>query len=247
VRARAILISGLLAAALLPGTQCSSATETPVVPQRVDLEQARKRMVEDQIRARGVNNPRVLEAMTIVPRHEFVPEAYRASAYDDQPLPTSQGQTISQPYIVALMTELADPKPEHRVLEVGTGSGYQAAVLSGLVRDVYTIELVPELARSATERLKRLGYNNVHVREGDGYLGWPEHAPFDSILVTAGATEIPKPLVEQLKPGGRMIIPVGDSTAVQTLQIVEKDSTGNVRVRDSIPVRFVPLLRGTDK
>jgi protein-L-isoaspartate(D-aspartate) O-methyltransferase len=201
-------------------------------------------MVEDQIRARGVNNPRVLEAMTVVPRHEFVPEAYRSSAYDDQPLPTSQGQTISQPYIVALMTELADPKSEHRVLEVGTGSGYQAAVLSGLVRDVYTIELVPELARTATERLKRLGYNNVHVREGDGYLGWPEHAPFDSILVTAGATEIPKPLVEQLKPGGRMIIPVGDTTSVQTLQIVEKDSTGNVHVRDSIPVRFVPLLRG---
>jgi protein-L-isoaspartate(D-aspartate) O-methyltransferase len=247
VTARAVLIAGLLAGSLLPGAQCSSATEAPFVPQRANFEQARKRMVEDQIRARGIQNARVLEAMTAVPRHEFVPEPFRTLAYDDQPLPTSEGQTISQPYIVALMTELADPKPEHRVLEVGTGSGYQAAVLSGLVRELYTIELLPELARTATERLKRLGYTNVHVRQGDGYLGWPEHAPFDSILVTAGAPEIPKPLVEQLKPGGRMIIPVGDSQSVQTLQIVEKDTKGNVRVRDSIPVRFVPLVRSPNK
>jgi protein-L-isoaspartate(D-aspartate) O-methyltransferase len=243
VNARGILISVLLAVALLPGTQCSSPVEPPLAPQRADFGEARKRMIDDQIRARGVANPRVLEAMTLVPRHEFVPEEFRASAYDDHPLPTSQGQTISQPYIVALMTELADPKPEHRVLEIGTGSGYQAAVLSGLVQDVYTIELLPELARTAAERLQRLGYKNVHVRDGDGYLGWPEHAPFDSILVTAGATEIPKPLVEQLKPGGRMIIPVGDTSSVQMLQIVEKDMNGDVRVRDSIPVRFVPLLR----
>jgi protein-L-isoaspartate(D-aspartate) O-methyltransferase len=243
VKPRAILIGVLLTGLLLPGTQCSSAPEEAFLPQQAGFEKARKLMVEDQIRARGVRNTRVLEAMGVVPRHEFVPEAFRAQAYDDQPLPTSQGQTISQPYIVALMTELADPKPEHRVLEVGTGSGYQAAVLSGLVRDVYTIELLPELARTAAERLKRLGYNNVHARDGDGYLGWPEHAPFDSILVTAGAPEIPQPLVEQLKPGGRMIIPVGDISSVQTLQIVEKDANGNVRVRDSIPVRFVPLLR----
>lgn len=233
----------LLTGFLVPGTQCSSAPKPPFLPQRIDFEQALKRMVADQIRARGIQNTRVLEAMSTVPRHEFVGEEYRSMAYEDRPLPTSRGQTISQPYIVALMTELADPKPEHRVLEIGTGSGYQAAVLAGLVRDVYTIELVPELARTAAERLNRLGYKNVHVRDGDGYLGWPEHAPFDSILVTAGATEIPRPLIEQLRPGGRMIIPVGDTSAVQTLQIVERDEQGNVRVRNSIPVRFVPLLR----
>jgi protein-L-isoaspartate(D-aspartate) O-methyltransferase len=234
-----VLLTGLL----VPGTQCSSAPERLFLPQRVDFEQARKRMVADQIRARGVQNSRVLEAMATVPRHEFVPDEFRSMAYDDQPLPTSQGQTISQPYIVALMTELADPQPDHRVLEVGTGSGYQSAVLSGLAGEVYTIELVPELAATAADRLERLGYTNVRVREGDGYLGWPEHAPFDSILVTAGAAEVPMPLVEQLRPGGRMIIPVGDTTSVQILQIVEKDGQGNVRIRDTIPVRFVPLLR----
>lgn len=200
-------------------------------------------MVQEQIRARGVRDERVLRAMSTVPRHEFVAEAYRASAYDDSPLPTSLGQTISQPYIVALMTELAGPKAEHRVLEVGTGSGYQAAVLSLLVREVYTIEILPELARSAAGRLERLNFKNVQVREGNGYLGWPEHAPFDSILVTAGATEIPKPLVEQLKNGGRMVIPVGSSSLEQELQVVEKDSQGKVSIRNVIPVRFVPLRR----
>ena len=200
-------------------------------------------MVEEQIQARGVQNVRVLDAMRRVPRHEFVPDAYKASAYADSPLPTSQGQTISQPYIVALMTELADPKPEHRVLEVGTGSGYQAAILSGLVREVYSIELVSELASTAKLRLERLGYKNVQVRQGDGYLGWPQHAPFDSILVTAGAKEIPKPLVDQLKPGGRMIIPVGESSQEQVLQVIAKDASGKVTIRDVIPVRFVPLLR----
>jgi protein-L-isoaspartate(D-aspartate) O-methyltransferase len=200
-------------------------------------------MVNEQIRARGINHPLVLDAMRTVPRHEFVPEAYRASAYDDSPLPTSLGQTISQPYIVALMTELADPKPEQRVLEVGTGSGYQAAVLSKLVRDVYSIEILPELAARAESRLDRLGFKNVHVRQGNGYQGWPEYAPFHSILVTAGATEIPQPLVEQLAPGGRMIIPVGRDSSVQTLQVVSKDAKGLVSVRNVIPVRFVPLRR----
>jgi protein-L-isoaspartate(D-aspartate) O-methyltransferase len=200
-------------------------------------------MVEDQIQSRGVRDPRVLEAMRTVPRHEFVADAYKADAYSDTPLPTSHGQTISQPYIVALMTELAEPKPEHRVLEVGTGSGYQAAILSGLVRDVYSIELVAELASTARQRLDRLGYKNIRVRQGDGYLGWPEVAPFDSILVTAGAPEIPQPLVRQLKPGGKMIIPVGDVSGDQVLQVVEKDAEGKVRVRNVIPVRFVPLLR----
>jgi protein-L-isoaspartate(D-aspartate) O-methyltransferase len=141
------------------------------------------------------------------------------------------------------MTELIDPQPEHRVLEIGTGSGYQAAILATLVRDVYTIELVPELARTATQRLARLSFKNVHVREGDGYRGWPEFAPFDSILVTAGAPEIPKPLVEQLKPGGRMVIPVDNTAGHQTLQVLEKGVDGKVSVRDLIPVRFVPLIR----
>ena len=236
-------IYGLLAGFLIPATQCSAPKQPAILQQGADFDHARERMVEDQIRARGVQTPRVLKAMSTVLRHEFVGEEYRAMAYDDRPLPTSNGQTISQPYIVALMTELADPKPDHRVLEIGTGSGYQAAILSVLVREVYTIELVTALARTAAERLQRLGFDNIHVRDGDGYIGWPEHAPFDSILVTAGAEEIPKPLVEQLKPGGRMIIPVGFSSDVQTLQIVEKDTAGKIQLRNSIPVRFVPLLR----
>jgi protein-L-isoaspartate(D-aspartate) O-methyltransferase len=227
---------------VLAGTQCRSAPEAQDL-QRLDFDEARRNMVEDQIRARGVQNTRVLEAMRTVPRHEFVPVTYRSQAYEDRPLPTSSGQTISQPYIVALMTELADPRPEYRVLEVGTGSGYQAAILARLVREVYTIEIVPELARTATDRLKRLGFPNIHVREGDGYLGWPDRAPFDAILVTAGAKEIPKPLIEQLKPGGRMVIPVDNDEGYQTLQVMEKDTSGKVRVRDLIPVRFVPLVR----
>jgi protein-L-isoaspartate(D-aspartate) O-methyltransferase len=227
----------------LAGSQCQSAPEPALEPQQIDFAQARQRMVEEQIRARGIQDTRVLEAMRTVPRHEFVPETYRSRAYEDSPLPTSLGQTISQPFIVALMTELIDPKPEHRVLEVGTGSGYQAAVLSKLVREVYTIEILPELARTAVQRLERLNFKNVHVREGDGYQGWPEHAPFDAILVTAGAAEIPKPLVEQLKQGGRLVIPVDNSAGYQTLQVLEKDKDGKVRVRDLIPVRFVPLVR----
>ncbi|HET9943144.1 MAG TPA: protein-L-isoaspartate(D-aspartate) O-methyltransferase [Terriglobia bacterium] len=225
------------------GAQCQPGPVAAEQSQQSDLDQARNRMVDEQIKARGIKDARVLDAMRSVPRHEFVPEAYRTQAYADSPLPTSSGQTISQPYIVALMTELADPRPEHRVLEVGTGSGYQAAILSRLVRDVYTVELLPELAKTAAQRLERLGFRNVRVREGDGYLGWAEHAPFDAILVTAGAREVPKPLVEQLKPGGKMIIPVDSSAGDQTLQVLEKAANGTVRVRDVIPVRFVPLVR----
>jgi protein-L-isoaspartate(D-aspartate) O-methyltransferase len=200
-------------------------------------------MVEEQISARGVRNERVLGAMNRVERHEFVSDGMQHSSYEDTPLPIGEGQTISQPYIVALMTELADPQPEHRVLEVGTGSGYQAAVLAELVAQVYTIELLPKLAESATERLRRLGYaDRVHVRAGDGYLGWPDAAPFDSILVTCGADHVPEPLFEQLKPGARMIIPVGPRAA-QKLLVVEKDSDGKRSSRDVIPVRFVPLRR----
>lgn len=240
-RVQAVIVLAL--AWVMSGTPGSWAEPRSLSPQRADAEQARARMVEVQLRSRGIQNERVLHAMRTVPRHEFVSESYKARAYEDSPLPIGSGQTISQPYIVALMTELIDPGPEHRVLEVGTGSGYQAAVLAQLVREVYTIEILPELARTATQRLARLKYDNVYVREGDGYRGWPERAPFDAILVTAGATEIPKPLIEQLKPGGRMIIPVGSGAESQTLQVVEKNPDGTMKIRDVAPVRFVPLRR----
>ena len=201
-------------------------------------------MVADQIEARGVRDPEVLAALRAVPRHEFVLAEHRSLAYTDQPLPIGLGQTISQPYIVALMTELLDPGPDDVVLEVGTGSGYQAAVAARLVSRVYSIELVPELAAAAAERLGRLGLTNVEVRAGDGYLGWPEHAPFDGILVTAGADHVPPPLVEQLAPGARLVIPVDDDRGDQVLQVLEKRPDGTVDVRDVAFVRFVPLLRG---
>jgi len=201
-------------------------------------------MVAEQIAARGVADARVLEAMSTVPRHAFVPADYRALAYEDRPLPIGSGQTISQPYIVALMTELIEPQPGDRILEVGTGSGYQAAVAGEVVAEVYSIELLPELATSAAERLQRLGVENVTVRAGDGYLGWPEHAPFDGILVTAGADHIPEPLVEQLAPGARMVIPVGEGGPDQVLKVIEKRQDGGVEIEDVLPVRFVPLRRG---
>ena len=212
-------------------------------PQQIDFEQARRRMVDEQIRTRGVGDPRVLEAMAAVPRHEFVPAPYRTRTYGDHPLPIGLDQTISQPYIVALMSELVEPEPGDRMLEVGTGSGYQAAVLARLVQEVYTIEIIPELARSARSRLERLGAKGVTVREGDGYEGWPERAPFDGIIVTAGATEIPQPLVDQLKPGARMIIPVGPGPNAQVLKVIEKRADGSADIRDVIPVSFVPLHR----
>jgi len=208
-----------------------------------EFEHARRLMVTEQIVARGVTDPSVVRAMSTVPRHEFVPPTHAEEAYADRPLPIGSGQTISQPYIVALMTELLDPEPEDRLLEVGTGSGYQAAVAASVAARVYSIELVPELAATATERLVQLGFDNVEVRVGDGYLGWPEHAPFDGILVTAGADHVPRPLVDQLAPGGRMIIPVGDPYGAQVLQIIEKQQDGSTRVKDAMPVRFVPLRR----
>ncbi len=186
---------------------------------------------------------RVVQAMATVPRHLFVPQALQAYAYRNTPLAIGHEQTISQPYIVALMTNLLKPRKDHRVLEIGTGSGYQAAVLSELVGTVYTIEIVAPLAAQARERLSRLGYRNVQVRTGDGYKGWEEHAPYDSILVTAGAAEVPPPLLQQLKPGGRMIIPVGDADAIQSLTLIEKQADGRIRSTRVIPVRFVPLTR----
>lgn len=200
-------------------------------------------MVEEQLAAPGrdIKNSRVLEAMGTVPRHEFVPEAERNFAYWDGPLPIGYGQTISQPYVVAFMTEQIDPKPTDRVLEIGTGSGYQAAVLSRLVAEVYTIEIIEPLAKRAEADLKRLGYNNVQVLAGDGYQGWPAHAPFDAIIVTCAPDQIPQPLVEQLRDGGRMIIPVGPLEN-QQLYLLRKHGT-KVEQQAILPVRFVPMKR----
>ena len=205
---------------------------------------ARALMVERQIVARGVRDTATLRAMRAVPRHRFVPDDVRSAAYDDSPLPIGLGQTISQPYIVAYMTEQLRLRRGGRVLEVGTGSGYQAAVLAEIVAEVYTIEIVPQLALEAAARLRRLGYAGVRTRTGDGYDGWPDAAPFDAIIVTAAAGFVPPPLVEQLRPGGRMIIPVGETGSVQELMVVEKAADGRTTTRTLIPVRFVPLTRG---
>jgi protein-L-isoaspartate(D-aspartate) O-methyltransferase len=202
-------------------------------------------MVRQTMAARDITSTRVLEAMRHVPRHEFVPAEIRDSSYLDNPLPIGWDQTISQPYIVALMTQLVNPKPTDKVLEIGTGSGYQAAVLALLADQVYTIEIVKPLGERAAQDLKRLGYNNVRVRIGDGYRGWPEQAPFDCIVVTAAPPTVPKPLVEQLKVGGRMVIPVGPLFE-QELRVLRKTDRGLVQER-SIPVRFVPMIGEVEK
>ena len=204
---------------------------------------ARETMVREQIVARGISEPRVIDAMRQVPRHLFMPPAERDRAYADAPAPIGEGQTISQPYIVALMTELVRPQRSDVVLEVGTGSGYQAAVLSRLVKHVYTIELEEVLGRRATAALREQKYDNVTVRVGDGYGGWPEHAPFDVIMVTAAPEHVPQPLIDQLKPGGRLIVPVGPRYTVQQLQLIEKDPAGDVSTKTMSPVIFVPLRR----
>jgi protein-L-isoaspartate(D-aspartate) O-methyltransferase len=206
----------------------------------------RAEMVSRQIADRGVSDERVLAAMRKVPRHEFVPESEQRTAYRDTPLPIGESQTISQPYIVALMTELARPEKHHRVLEIGTGSGYQTAVLAELVDHVYSIEIEPTLARTASDILRKLGYDNVTVRAGDGYVGWQEHAPFDVIVITAAPDHVPEPLIEQLAPGGRMVVPVGPIAGTQQLRVLEKDTAGNVTSTVVAPVRFVPLRRRGD-
>lgn len=193
---------------------------------------------------RSALSERVARIIAEVPRHEFVTEAETLYAYYNTALPIGCGQTISQPFIVALMTDLLDPALEHEVLEVGTGSGYQAAVLSRLVHSVYSIEVIPDLADLARSKLHRLGYQNVCVKAGDGAAGWPEHAPYDGIVVTAAATELPPALVEQLKPGGRMVIPLGNTARYQELTLVTKSATGEVRDRPVLPVAFVPLVSG---
>jgi protein-L-isoaspartate(D-aspartate) O-methyltransferase len=185
----------------------------------------------------------VLDAMLAVPRHKFVPPWAISGAYDDNPIPIGHGQTISQPYIVAFMTALLQVAPDHKVLEVGTGSGYQAAVLSPLVREVYSVEIVEALAMQAEKRLKSMGFNNVHVKNADGFFGWEEHAPFDRIIVTAAATLVPPPLIKQLKPGGMICIPVGAAYSVQSLTMVKKAKNNKITMRKVLPVRFVPLTR----
>ncbi|GBD87386.1 protein-L-isoaspartate O-methyltransferase [bacterium BMS3Abin03] len=203
----------------------------------------REAMVKQQIEYRGINNQPTLKAMTAVPRHKFVPPNLVNRAYDDDPLPIGYGQTISQPYIVAYMTAAIDPKPEYKVLEIGTGSGYQAAVLSEIVSEVYTIEIITELYNSSSKRLRDLGYKNVTCKNADGYYGWKEHAPFDAIIVTAAAEYIPPPLIEQLKDGGKMIIPVGSPFLNQNLILVEKKGE-DITTKALLPVLFVPFKRG---
>lgn len=204
---------------------------------------ARQAMVATQIAARGVNDARVLEAMRRVPRHELVPARLESKAYRDRPLPIGHGQTISQPYIVGYMTELLELEPGDRVLEVGTGSGYQAAILGQLVDHVVTIEIIDELAHAAAADLQSLGYTNITVLEGDGYFGYPPQAPFDAIIVTAAADHIPPPLIDQLKPGARMAVPVGRTGWTQNLMLVSKDQQGTVTTRNLMAVSFVPLTR----
>lgn len=207
----------------------------------LDYDYLRERMVKEQIIARGIKDERVIKAMLKVERHKFVPEGLRWLAYQDRPLPIGYGQTISQPYIVALMTELLGVKGDEKVLEIGTGSGYQAAILAEIAKEVYTIEILEPLAKEAEAKLKNLGYENIKVKCGDGFLGWPEYAPFDCIIVTCAPEEIPHPLIEQLKEGGRMVVPVGKLW--QELKLILKED-GKIKVIDIVPVRFVPMLRG---
>jgi protein-L-isoaspartate(D-aspartate) O-methyltransferase len=223
------LIVGLLAGAGCYHAQTSTA----------DFVAQRQRMVTQQLKAHGITDERVLNAMNKVPREEFVPADAKASSYADQPLPIGHGQTISQPFIVAFMTEQLRPSPKDRVLEIGTGSGYQAAILAELTADVYTIEIIEPLAKTAEVTLQRLGYENVHVKAGDGYKGWPEYAPFDAITVACAPDHVPQPLVDQLKEGGRMVIPVG-GFGDQELYLLEKKN-GELQRRSVLPVRFVPM------
>ena len=208
-----------------------------------NFDHLRKLMIKNQLQSRGIRDDAVLEVMRSVERHNFVPENYRDRAYSDGPLPIGHGQTISQPYIVAFMTEQLQVSSQHKVLEIGTGSGYQAAILGELAKHVFTIEIIPELAEGAKNILNHLNYKNITVRAGDGYKGWPEEAPFERIMVTAAPTEVPQTLVDQLAPGGRMILPVGAQFLVQYLWVIEKDDQGTVTKEKILPVRFVPMVK----
>jgi len=236
-RAGAVAAIMIVSALAMPAGSCAQTGKND------DMTEERNEMVREQIQARGIHDPRVLQAMREVKRHLFVPAESAEDAYEDYPLPIGEGQTISQPYIVALMTELLELKAEDRVLEIGTGSGYQGAILSRLAREVYSIEIVPSLGETARKRLDLLGYDNVQVKVGDGYQGWPEKAPFDAIIVTAAPPEIPQALVEQLAEGGRMVVPVG--TNYQELMRLDKKD-GRVTKRVITAVRFVPMVKGKE-
>lgn len=238
-----------LALVCLPGCAVFSQDSSGVrgqekQPTAVEFQNQRLQMVERQIRRRGIENETVLTAISKVPRHRFVDPVVAHLAYGDFPLPIGHDQTISQPYIVAYMTDVAEISSQEKVLEIGTGSGYQAAILGELAKEVYTIEIIPELAAKASQTLQELGYTNVHVKAGDGYQGWPEHAPYDAIVVTAAPNQIPEPLVKQLAVNGKMIIPVG--TWYQDMMILTKTTDGVLQER-TIPVRFVPLTRTPNK
>jgi protein-L-isoaspartate(D-aspartate) O-methyltransferase len=236
---------GLLASALAGALPEPAIAQDAYATQRAEMlaEIAATARATAAETARPQFSDRVMAAMGRVPRHRLVPPEQVPYAYENRPLPIGHGQTISQPYIVALMTDLLEPKPTHVVLEIGTGSGYQAAVLAELVAKVYTIEIVAPVGKRAEAELAELGYRNIAVRIGDGYLGWPEAAPFDGIVVTAAAPHVPQPLVEQLKPGGRLVIPVGAQWQVQELLVIEKRPDGSTATKRTIPVRFVPLTR----
>jgi protein-L-isoaspartate(D-aspartate) O-methyltransferase len=228
-------------AVLLLAAECG-----PAMKSETDTEHAsREAMVRNQILARGVKEPRLLAALRRIPRHLFLEEAYRAAAYADHPAPIGEGQTITQPYVAALMTELLELTPESRTLEVGTGSGYESALLASLSREVYSIEILPVLSQEAQARLSSLGFSNIHFRVGDGYGGWPEKAPFDAILVAAAPRVVPQPLLDQLAPGGRMVIPVGLS--YQELKVYSKNRDGILAERSVLPVRFVPMTGEAEK
>ena len=235
-----VLVLGVLACTAPAGTGVDASSGAPNASAQPpsDRESERMRMVERQLIARDITDPRVIDAMRRVPRHRFVPEDLSARAYDDRPLPIGYRQTISQPYVVAYMTQALQLAPDARVLEIGTGSGYQTAVLAELAATVHSIEIVPPLASRATAALAEMGYDNVHVREGDGYAGWPEAAPFDAIMVTAAPDHVPQPLVDQLAVGGRMIVPVGEHR--QTLTVLTRTDEG-VTEEAALPVLFVPM------
>lgn len=212
---------------------------------QTDYREKRAKMVQQQLRGRDIDNPSVLAAMMEVERHRFVPDEIKGLAYEDRPLPIGYSQTISQPYIVAFMTQALNPEPDDKILEIGTGSGYQAAVLAEIVDSVYTIEILPELGKISQQVFQKLGYENIMTKIGDGYKGWPQHAPFDGIVVTAAPEQIPPPLKAQLKEGGRMIIPVGPKNNIQQLQVIEKEN-GKLKKRTVMSVRFVPFTREPD-
>jgi len=242
---QAVLLMSVLLASWLGGAP-PAATDNEYAQQRQRLVET----VEEHVRetsdylGRARLDERVMKAIGTVPRHEFVPANLHDRAYENRPLPIGHSQTISQPYIVAIMTDLLELSPEDRVLEIGTGSGYQAAILAALIEQVYSIEIIEPLGEAARERLARLGFDKVQVRIGDGYYGWQEHAPFDAIVVTAAASHVPPPLIKQLKPGGRMVIPVGSHFMTQQLLLVTKSMNGEVRTQQILPVAFVPLTGG---